>query len=225
MCWFSGCNIFDTNIHKNLWILSMMRFDISHDINGRKIMDVYLWGMFLPGKINITIYLWKVRIDGWKLGSPPSVPFASFENFQLSGYIYIYSSCVANTASARIKSRRIYKRQKASLPLSPSASSFRLLRKPQSKLAHRELRRFFLKSFPRSSTKSGKGRVTDWSTSSFTITSSSFLLPARRKNIVSLDLNTKSRSYPFHKENYRTKSYGIKNTRANENKRDTSRRR
>ena len=53
-------------------------------------MDVYLWGMFLPGKINITIYLWKVRIDGWKLGSPPSVPFASFENFQLSGYIYIY---------------------------------------------------------------------------------------------------------------------------------------
>lgn len=135
----------------------MMRFDISHDINGRKIMDVYLWGMFLPGKINITIYLWKVRIDGWKLGSPPSVPFASFENFQLSGYIYIYSSCVANTASARIKSRRIYKRQKASLPPSPSAPSFRLLRKPQSKLAHRELRRFFLKSFPRSSTERSGG--------------------------------------------------------------------
>lgn len=137
----------------------MMRFDISHDINGRKIMDVYLWGMFLPGKINITIYLWKVRIDGWKLGSPPPLflsPRLRISNFR-DIYIYIYSSCVANTESARIKSRRIYKRQKASLPPSPSAPSFRLLRKPQSKLAHRELRRFFLKSFPRSSTERSGG--------------------------------------------------------------------
>lgn len=69
----------------------MMRFDISHDINGRKIMDVYLWGMFLPGKINITIYLWKVRIDGWKLGSPPPLflsPRLRISNFR-DIYIYI----------------------------------------------------------------------------------------------------------------------------------------
>ena len=120
-------------------------------------MDVYLWGMFLPGKINITIYLWKVRIDGWKLGSPP--PLFLSPRLRISNFrdIYIYSSCVANTESARIKSRRIYKRQKASLPPSPSAPSFRLLRKPQSKLAHRELRRFFLKSFPRSSTERSGG--------------------------------------------------------------------
>lgn len=91
MCRFSGCNIFDTNIHKNLWILSMMRFDISHDINGGKIMDVYLWEMFLPRKINITIYLWKVRIDGWKLGSPPPLflsPRLRISNFR-DIYIYI----------------------------------------------------------------------------------------------------------------------------------------
>lgn len=69
-----------------------MRFDISHDINGRKIMDVYLWGMFLPGKINITIYLWKVRIDGWKLGSPPPLflsPRLRISNFR-DIYIYIF---------------------------------------------------------------------------------------------------------------------------------------
>ena len=68
------------------------------------------------------------------------------------------SACVRNTV-ARIKSRRlcqeeerIDERRKASV--SPAAPSFRLLGKPQFKLAHRELRRSLLKPFyPRSSTR------------------------------------------------------------------------
>lgn len=199
--------------------------------------------MFLS-KINTTIYVWKVRIDAWKLGTPlflsPRLRISNFRDiFLMRGkYDIVLHEWRGSNPEGSISDK------KRACP-SPSAPSFRLLRKPQSKLAHRELRRFFLKSFPRSSTRWGEGRERlihvefhDRLLLSFSrgkekyrciLSLNLFLTPAQnriqdhnssRKWILILNSNkNRIQDHNHFIKRIIEESYRIKNTRASENKR------
>lgn len=106
------------------------------------------------------------------------------------------------------------------------APTFRLLRKPQSKLAHRELRRFFLKSFSPIADEMGATAIDPRRVSR---SSSSFLLTREGKipflSIATLTQNRiEDRNRVHSIKRIIEQSCRIKNTRAGEN-RGTSRRR
>lgn len=106
-------------------------------------MHAIMHGMFLP-KINCYIYLWKRRICG--------VLETRFYFFRLvwefPTSFGMYSSCVANTSSVdQILDGCISDKKGACRP-SPRLQLSDYFVSLQSKLARRELRRFFLKIFP-----------------------------------------------------------------------------
>lgn len=102
------------------------------------------------------------------------------------------------------------------------APTFRLLRKPQSKLAHCELRRFFLKSFSPIADEMGATAIDPRRVSR---SSSSFLLTREGKipflSIATLTQNLiEDRNRVHSIKRIIEQSCRIKNTRAGENKRD-----